>query len=66
MLSAESKAHYYATLYGRILCNTRNDNGRYEAVARNILKGFYFFWCVRPSALVYTVHKLKYRVRGLT
>jgi len=43
MLSAESKAHYYATLYGRILCNTRNDNGRYEAVARNILKGFYFF-----------------------
>jgi len=44
---------------------TSDDNGRCEAVARNI-KGFYFHWCVRSSALVCTVRKLKYRVRGLT
>jgi len=36
---------------------TSDDNGRCEAVARNI-KGFYFHWCVRSSALVCTVRKL--------
>jgi len=45
-----------------------DDNCRYEAVASNILKGFYFsnlmYWAI--SALVYTVRKLKHHVRGLT